>query len=139
MLKEFRTFIARGNAVEMAVGIVVGAAFTKIVNSLVNDIIMPPIGLLLGEIDFKSWFVALNGQNYATLEAAKAANAPVLSIGNFVNATVEFFLVAFCIFMVVKGFNKLAAEAKTATSRLGAAKTADTPPEKAADKPKAAP
>jgi len=133
MLKEFRTFIARGNAIEMAVGIVVGAAFTKIVNSLVNDIIMPPIGLLLGEIDFKGWFIALNGQDYANLEAAKAANAPTLNVGVFLNTTVEFFIIAFCIFVVVKGFNKLAAEAQTAAKGLvGADKTADKP----ADAPK---
>ncbi|MCL2179463.1 MAG: large conductance mechanosensitive channel protein MscL [Proteobacteria bacterium] len=127
MFKEFRTFIARGNAVEMAIGIVVGAAFGKIVNSLVDDILMPPVGLLLGEINFKSWFVALNGQSYATLEAAKAAHAPVLSLGNFVNTTVEFFIVAFCIFMAVKSFNKLSSEAKTAAGRMSLDKTADKP------------
>jgi large conductance mechanosensitive channel len=126
MLKEFRTFIARGNAMEMAIGIVIGAAFTKIVNSLVSDIMMPPIGLLLGEIDFKNWFIALNGQSYATLEAAKAANAPTLNVGIFINTAVEFFIIAFCIFIVVKAFNKLAAQTQaTAKNLMGAGKVSD--------------
>ncbi|MCL2012798.1 MAG: large conductance mechanosensitive channel protein MscL [Cystobacterineae bacterium] len=134
MLKEFQTFIARGNAIEMAVGIVVGAAFSKIVNSLVSDIIMPPMGLLLGKIDFKSWFIALNGQSYANLEAAKAANAPTLNVGIFLNTAVEFFIIAFCIFIVVKAFNKFAAKAQAATQSLLAASKTDKPAEKAADK-----
>jgi large conductance mechanosensitive channel len=127
MLKEFRTFIARGNAIEMAVGIVVGAAFTKIVNSLVSDILMPPMGLLLGRIDFKSWFIPLDGQSYASLEVAKAANAPTLNVGVFLNTAVEFFVVAFCIFIVVKGFNKLSAEAQAAAQSLRTDKAADKP------------
>jgi len=112
MFKEFKTFINQGNAVDLAVGVVIGAAFGKIVNSLVNDLIMPVVGLLLGRVDFKELFVALNGQAYDTLDAAKKAGAPVLAYGQFVNTVVEFFIVAFSIFLVVRQMNRWRAPAK---------------------------
>jgi large conductance mechanosensitive channel len=107
MFKEFKTFIAQGNAFDLAVGVIIGAAFGKIVNSLVNDIIMPVIGLLLGRVDFKELFVSLNGQHYDSLKAAADAKAPVMAYGIFVNTIVEFLIVAFSIFLVVRQINKL--------------------------------
>jgi large conductance mechanosensitive channel len=106
MWKEFKAFVNQGNALDLAVGVVIGAAFGKIVNSLVNDIIMPLVGLLTGGVDFADRFVALNGQDYATLDAAKAAKAPVLAYGVFINTIVEFLIVAFSIFLVVRQMNK---------------------------------
>jgi large conductance mechanosensitive channel len=108
MLKEFREFIARGSVIDLAVGVVVGAAFTAIVNSLVTDILMPPLGLLLGGIDFSSFFVTLKGTGgYPSLEAAKAAGAVTLNYGQFVNAVIRFLIVAFAIFILVKQVNRL--------------------------------
>jgi large conductance mechanosensitive channel len=109
MLKEFKAFVMRGNVLDMAVGIIIGAAFGKIVSSLVNDIIMPPVGLLLGKVDFSNLFVSLSGQHFDTLKAAKDAGAATLNYGLFVNATLDFVIVAFAIFMVVKWANKLQA------------------------------
>jgi len=105
-VNEFKEFITRGNVLDMAVGVIVGGAFTKIINSLVNDVIMPVISLATGKVDFTNLFVALDGQTYATLDEAKAATS-VLAYGNFIQMIVEFLIVAFCIFMVVKGINKL--------------------------------
>src|SRR5262245_52259789 len=110
MLKEFREFAMKGNVVDMAVGVIIGAAFGKIVSSLVADVIMPPIGLLLGKMDFSSLFVALDGQSYASLAAAKAAGAPTLNIGVFINTVIDFTILAFVIFMVVKQINRLKKE-----------------------------
>ncbi len=107
MWKEFKAFVNQGNAMDLAVGVVIGAAFGKIVNSLVNDIIMPVIGLATGGVDFTNRFIALNGTTYPTLEAAKAAKAPILAYGVFINTIVEFFIVAFAIFVVVRQMNKL--------------------------------
>jgi large conductance mechanosensitive channel len=108
MLKEFKEFAMRGNVVDMAVGIIIGAAFGTIVKSLVNDIIMPPIGLLLGNVDFSNLFVALKGVgSYATLAEAQAAGAVTLNYGIFVNTIINFVIVAFAIFMVVKNMNRL--------------------------------
>jgi large conductance mechanosensitive channel len=107
MLKEFREFAIKGNALDLAVGVIIGAAFGAIVTSLVNDIIMPPIGLLLGGLDFKDYFVALNGQSYPSLAAAKAAGAPILAYGQFINTLINFLIVAFAIFLVVKQVNRL--------------------------------
>ncbi len=107
MLKEFREFAMRGNVVDLAIGIVIGAAFGKIVTSLVNDVIMPPIGLLLGRVDFTNLFVALNGQSYPSLAAADAAGAPVIRYGVFVNTMLDFLIVALAVFFVVKGINAL--------------------------------
>ncbi|HEY8873755.1 MAG TPA: large conductance mechanosensitive channel protein MscL [Stellaceae bacterium] len=110
MWREFREFAMRGNVVDLAVGIIIGAAFTTIVNSLVNDLIMPPIGLLIGGIDFSSFFVTLKGGSYPTLEAAKAAGAVTMNYGLFVNAVIRFVIVAFAIFILVKQINRLNTE-----------------------------
>ena len=106
MLKEFKEFIARGNVIDLAVGVIIGAAFGKIVTSLVNDIIMPPIGMLLGGIDFANMFLALRGSP-ATLDEAKAANIPVIKYGVLINTLIEFLIIAFVIFLVVKAVNRL--------------------------------
>jgi large conductance mechanosensitive channel len=117
MWHEFREFAMRGNVVDLAVGIILGAAFTTIVNSLVNDLIMPPLGLLIGGIDFANFFVTLKGGSYPTLEAAKTAGAVTINYGLFINAVIRFVIVAFAIFMLVKQINRLRweeAEAPTA-------------------------
>lgn len=108
MLKEFQTFAMKGNVVDMAVGVILGGAFGKIVTSLVNDIIMPPLGLLLGRADFSNLFISLNGRAYATLAEAQAAGAPTLNYGLFVNTVVNFLIVAFSIFIVIRQMNRLA-------------------------------
>ena len=107
VLKEFREFAARGNVIDLAVGVIIGAAFGKIVTSLVNDLIMPPIGLLIGRIDFKELFVALDGNSYPTLDAAKKAAAPILAYGTFLNTVVEFLIVAAAVFLMVRQINRL--------------------------------
>jgi large conductance mechanosensitive channel len=106
MFKEFKEFAMRGNVLDMAVGIIIGAAFGKIITSFVNDVLMPPIGLLLGRIDFGSLFIDLSGHHYATLELAKAAKAPTLNYGLFINAVIDFVIVAFAIFMLVRQVNR---------------------------------
>ena len=105
--EDFKKFAMRGNVIDMAVGVIIGGAFGKIVGSLVNDIIMPPIGMAMGKIDFKNLFISLNGKEYATLEAAKKAGAPVLAYGSFINTVMDFLILAFVIFMMVKQINKL--------------------------------
>ena len=112
MLKEFKEFIARGNVMDMAVGIIMGAAFTAIVNSMVGDLIMPVIGVVTSGVDFADKFIALNGMEYASIEAAKEAGASVVSYGLFINAVINFLIVAFVIFMLVRGVNKLKREAE---------------------------
>lgn len=107
MFREFREFIARGNVIDLAVGIVVGAAFTAIVTSLVNDVLMPPLGLLLGGIDFSNFFVTLKGGSYPTLDAAKAGGAVTINYGLFINACIRFLIVAFAVFLLVKQVNRL--------------------------------
>jgi len=107
MLKEFKEFAMRGNVMDMAVGLILAAAFGKIITSFVGDILMPPIGLALGHVDFSSLFINLGGQHYDTLAAAKAAGAATLNYGAFLNATVDFLIVAFAIFMVVKQMNRM--------------------------------
>ena len=114
MWREFREFAMRGNVIDLAVGIIIGAAFTTIVNSLVNDLIMPPIGLLIGGIDFSSFFVTLKGGSFPTLEAAKAAGAVTINYGLFINAVIRFIIVAFAIFILVKQINRLQREAPPA-------------------------
>src|SRR2546427_2188364 len=106
MLKEFREFAMRGNVVDMAVGIVIGGSFGKIATSLVNDIIMPPIGLLLGRVDFTNLFVALDAKAYKSLAVAKAAGAPTLNYGAFINNVLDFVIVAFAMFLMVTQFQK---------------------------------
>jgi large conductance mechanosensitive channel len=105
LLKEFREFAVKGNAIDMAVGIIIGAAFGKIVSSLVSDVIMPPIGLLLGGADFTSLFVALNGTSYPSLDAATQAGAATLNYGVFIQSLVDFTIVAFVVFLLVKAIN----------------------------------
>ena len=108
MLEEFKKFAMRGNVIDLAVGIIIGAAFTSIVNSLVNDILMPPLGLVIGGIDFSDFFITLKGQGgYATLEQAKAAGAVTLNYGLFVNSIIKFLIVAFAFFILVKQTNRL--------------------------------
>jgi large conductance mechanosensitive channel len=107
MLKEFKAFIAKGNVLDLAVAVIVGGAFGAIVTSAVNDVIMPPIGLVLGKVDFKELFLALDGKSYATLADAKKAAAPVLAYGAFLNTCVNFLIVAFFVFLVVQWANKL--------------------------------
>lgn len=111
MLKEFKEFAMRGNVVDMAVGIIIGGAFGTIVKSLVNDVIMPPVGLLLGGVDFSEFFFTLKqgatAGPYATLEAAKQAGAVTLSYGLFINAVISFMIVAFAVFLLVKSINTM--------------------------------
>ena len=103
---EFKEFIKRGNVLDMAVGVVIGTAFGAIVTSLVNDIIMPLVSLLTGGLDFTNWFVTLDGKEYATLEAAQTAGEATLNYGNLIAVIINFVIVAFCIFLVVKAMNK---------------------------------
>jgi large conductance mechanosensitive channel len=107
MLKEFKEFAMRGNVLDMAVGIIIGAAFGKIVSSFVSDILMPPMGLILGKVDFSNLFINLSGKSYASLAEAKAAGAATLNLGLFINTVIDFVLVAFAIFVLVKQVNRL--------------------------------
>jgi large conductance mechanosensitive channel len=107
MLKEFKEFAMRGSVVDLAVGVVIGAAFGKIVTSLVDDIIMPPIGRLVGRVDFSSLFVSLNGTHYDSLALAKTAGAPTMNYGLFLNNIVNFLIVAFAIFIVIQQIQRL--------------------------------
>jgi large conductance mechanosensitive channel len=107
MLKEFKAFIMRGNVLDLAVAVIIGGAFGTIVNSLVNDILMPPLGLLLGKVDFSNLFLNLSGQEFASLADAKKAGAATINYGLFLNSVVSFLIVALAIFMVVKSANKL--------------------------------
>jgi large conductance mechanosensitive channel len=116
MLREFREFAMRGNVLDMAVGIIIGAAFGKIVSSLVNDLIMPPIGKLMGNVDFSSLFINLGGGEYDSLAAAKQAGAATLNYGVFLNTVLDFLIVAFAVFLLIKAVNatKRKAEVKPA-------------------------
>jgi large conductance mechanosensitive channel len=107
MLKEFKEFALRGNVVDMAVGIIIGAAFSTIVKSMVDDIIMPPIGVVTGGVDFSNMFVALNGEHYDSLAQARQAGAPTVNFGVFINNVISFTIVAFVLFMVIKAMNQL--------------------------------
>jgi large conductance mechanosensitive channel len=110
MLQEFKKFAMRGNVVDMAVGIIIGAAFGKIVSSFVGDIIMPPIGMMMGSVDFSQLFLNLSGGEYASLAAAKEAGAATINYGVFINTVLDFVIVAFAIFMVIRGMNKMKAK-----------------------------
>jgi large conductance mechanosensitive channel len=114
MLKEFREFASRGNVIDLAVGVIIGAAFGKIVTSLVNDLVMPPIGMALGRINFKDLFLALNGRTYASLAEAQAAAAPTLNYGQFLNTILEFLIIAFAVFLLVRQVNRLQKPPETA-------------------------
>ena len=107
LAEDFKKFAMRGNVMDMAVGVIIGGAFGKIVTSVVNDIVMPPVGMLLGNVDFSNLFISLNGKEYATLEAAKKAGAPVLAYGSFMNTVIDFLILAFIIFMMIRQMNKL--------------------------------
>jgi large conductance mechanosensitive channel len=106
MLKDFKAFIARGNVLDLAVAVIIGAAFGAVVTSMVNDVVMPPIGLILGGVDFKDLFVALNGQSYPTLAAAKTAAAPVIAYGQFLNTVINFLIISLVIFLIVRAASK---------------------------------
>ena len=105
MFKEFKEFAMRGNVLDMAIGIIIGAAFGKIVSSFVADIVMPPVGMLMGQVDFSQLFIALNGQHYDTLAAAKEAGVATLNYGLFVNTILDFLIVAFAVFLLVRAVN----------------------------------
>jgi large conductance mechanosensitive channel len=107
MLKEFKEFAMRGNVLDMAIGIIIGGAFGKIITSLVNDVLMPPLGLLLGKVDFSSKFINLSGQDFTSLADARKAGAVVISYGVFINTVIDFLIVAFVIFLLVRQVNKL--------------------------------
>ena len=107
LAEDFKKFAMRGNVMDMAVGVIIGGAFGKIVTSVVNDIDMPPVGMLLGNVDFSNLFISLNGKEYATLEVAKKAGAPVLAYGSFMNTVINFLILAFIIFMMIRQINKL--------------------------------
>lgn len=107
LAEDFKKFAMRGNVMDMAVGVIIGGAFGKIVTSVVNDIVMPPVGMLLGNVDFSNLFISLNGKEYATLEAAKKAGAPVLAYGSFMNTVIDFLILAFIIFIMIRQINKL--------------------------------
>ncbi|HVA13168.1 MAG TPA: large-conductance mechanosensitive channel protein MscL [Stellaceae bacterium] len=108
MWKEFRDFAMRGNVVDLAVGIIIGAAFGKIVSSLVNDVLMPPLGVLLGKVDFSNLFVDLSGKHFASLAEAKAAGAATINYGIFINNIIDFIIVAFAVFLLIRQLNRFA-------------------------------
>jgi len=114
MLEEFRKFITRGSVIDLAVGVIFGAAFGKIVSSLVNDIIMPPIGLLLGKVNFANLFINLSGTTYASLAAAKEAGAATINYGVFINTIIEFVIVAWVLFLIIKRVNRMQAAKEAA-------------------------
>jgi len=107
MFKEFKTFIMRGNVLDLAVGVVIGAALAKIVNSLVTDVVLPPIGLLLGNVDFSNLFITLSGGHYASLAEAQAAGVATLNYGLFLNSVINFLIIGFVIYLVIRAANKL--------------------------------
>lgn len=107
-IKEFKEFVMRGNVLDLAVAVIIGGAFQKIINSMVNDIIMPIVTLCTGGIDFTNWFIALNGESYDTLAQAQAAGASTINYGTFLTETISFLIMAFVIFMMVKTMNRLA-------------------------------
>jgi large conductance mechanosensitive channel len=107
VFKEFKEFAMRGNVLDLAIGVIIGAAFGKIVTSFTNDILMPPIGMLLGKMDFSNLFIALNGQSYDTLAEAKTAKATTINYGIFINNVIDFLIAAFVIFLIVRGINRM--------------------------------
>lgn len=107
ILKEFKEFAIRGNVLDMAVGIIIGTAFNKIVNSLVNDVIMPPVGLLLGKVNFTELYINLTRQSYASLAEAQEAGAATINYGLFINTVIQFVIIAFVVFLLVRGINRL--------------------------------
>jgi large conductance mechanosensitive channel len=118
MINEFKQFIMRGNVLDMAIGIIIGAAFGKIVTSFVNDILMPPIGLLLGRVDFSNLFINMSDIQVATLADAKALGLPVIAYGSFLNVIIDFLIVAFAVFMLIKYVNKIIPKKEEAPKRV---------------------
>ncbi len=110
MMEEFKKFALKGNMIDLAVGVIIGGAFNGIVNSLVNDVIMPVLSLFTGKLDFANWFIALDGNTYQTLADAQEAGAATLNYGNFISGVINFLIMAFVVFMLVKGINKLKKE-----------------------------
>jgi large conductance mechanosensitive channel len=127
MVKEFKEFAMRGNVVDMAVGIIIGGAFGKIVTSMVNDIIMPPIGKAMGGVNFADKFINLGDGTYKSLAEAKAAGAAVIAYGSFINVTIDFVIVAFCIFLMIKGMNSLKHRLEHAPAAPAAPTTKECP------------
>ena len=125
MLREFREFAMRGSVVDLAIGIIIGAAFGKIVTSFVSDILMPPIGLLLGQVAFSNLFINLSGKTYPSVAAAKEAGAPTLNYGLFINNILDFVIVAFAVFLLVRGINRL--KSKQPEAPAAAPTTKDCP------------
>lgn len=111
MLREFKTFLMRGNVVDLAIGLVLGAAFTAVVTSFVNDLLMPPIGRVLGRVSFTDLFLSLDGRSYPSLAAAKAAAAPTLNYGAFITTVINFLIIGFAVFLIVRAVNRLATPA----------------------------
>lgn len=116
MIREFKEFIQRGSVVDLAIGVILGTAFGKIVSSLVNDIIMPPIGLLLGKVDFTNLFITLSGDKFRTLQDSRAAGAVTINYGMFLNSLIEFVIIAFALFLVIHQVNKLNKSKETPTA-----------------------
>ena len=114
MLKEFKTFIMRGNVLDLAVGIIIGGAFGKIISSFVNDILMPPLGMIMGKINFADLFINLSGKPYPTVAAAKAAGAPTINYGLFINTVIDFLIVAFAIYLMIVQVNRLSKKPEAA-------------------------
>ncbi len=127
MLKEFKEFTMRGSVMDMAVGIILGAAFGKIVTSLVNDVLMPPVGLLLGKVDFSSLYLNLSGRRYASLAEARKAGAAVVAYGSFLNSVISFLIVAFAVFLLVRQINRLKREREPAPAPAAAPATKECP------------
>lgn len=122
MWKEFKAFAMRGNVIDMAVGIIIGAAFGKVVGSVVSDVLMPPFGLLLGGVDFSNLYFNLSGQSYPSLEIAKAAGAATINYGVFLNTLINFIIVAFAVFLMIKGLNQLKRKEQAAAPAAPSAK-----------------
>ena len=114
MLKEFKDFVTRGNVVDLAIGIIIGAAFTSVVNSFVTDILMPPIGMLLGGVNFSELFIALDGNTYESLAVAQEAGAATINHGLFITALIDFIIVAFVLFLIIRQINRLKQEEEAA-------------------------
>ncbi len=123
MAREFREFVARGNVLDLAVGIIIGAAFNGIVNSLVNDIVMPPLGFILGRVNFSDLFINLSNKPYASVADAKAAGAPTINYGMFINSVINFIIIALVVFLMVKTINKLQRKPKDAAPSTPTTKT----------------
>lgn len=117
MLQEFKEFAIKGNVIDLAVGIIIGGAFGKIVSSVVNELLMPVIGLLMGKVSFANLFIALDGHSYPSLELAKAAGAAVIPYGLFINSVIDFLILAFCLFLIIKGINQLKRKEEIAPSK----------------------